>query len=95
MVGWNYRLVGAPDPIVTANLRWLAGYRHPRHDLPDVGEVLRRVFVTPTPLMAGRGLWRGVSSNLRFGWPSGSAGVMSMGRSRSFSYAGDRAVAKE
>ena len=53
MVGWNYRLVGAPDPIVTANLRWLAGYRHPRHDLPDVREVLRRVFVTPTPLMAG------------------------------------------
>jgi hypothetical protein len=29
MVGWNYRLVGVPDPIVTANLRWLAGYRHP------------------------------------------------------------------
>ena len=67
MVGWNYRLVGVPDPIVTANLRWLAEYRHPRHDLPDVGEVLRRVFVTPTPLMAGRDLWRGVSSNLRSG----------------------------
>jgi hypothetical protein len=75
MVGWNYRLVGVPDPIVTANLRWLAGYRHPRHDLPDVREVLRRVFVTPTPLMAGTAaagdpiavlpvlfhlLWRGV-----------------------------------
>ena len=74
-VGWNYRLVGVPDPIVTANLRWLAGYRHPRHDLPDVREVLRRVFVTPTPLMAGTAaagdpiavlpvlfhlLWRGV-----------------------------------
>ena len=62
MVGWNYRLVGVPDPIVTANLRWLAGYRHPRHDLPDVGEVLRRVFVTPTPLMAGRDLWRSVQA---------------------------------
>ncbi len=75
LVGWNYRLVGVPDPIVTANLRWLAGYRHPRHDLPDVREVLRRVFVTPTPLMAGTAaagdpiavlpvlfhlLWRGV-----------------------------------
>jgi hypothetical protein len=75
MVGWNYRLVGVPDPIVTANLRWLAGYRHPRHDLPDVREVLRRVFATPTPLMAGTAaagdpiavlpvlfhlLWRGV-----------------------------------
>ena len=60
---------------MTANLRWLAEYRHPRHDLPDVREVLRRVFVTPTPLMAGTAaagdpiavlpvlfhlLWRGV-----------------------------------
>ena len=31
---WEYRLAGAPDPIATANLRWLAGYRHPRHRLP-------------------------------------------------------------
>ena len=23
-----------PDPVVTANLRWLAGYRHPRHRPP-------------------------------------------------------------
>ena len=53
LVGWNYRLVGVPDPIVTANLRWLAGYRHPRHHLPGTVEVLRRVFATPTPLMAG------------------------------------------
>jgi len=30
----EYRLAGAPDPIATANLRWLAGYRHPRHRLP-------------------------------------------------------------
>jgi hypothetical protein len=28
------RLLGAPDLVVTANLRWLAGYRHPRHRLP-------------------------------------------------------------
>jgi hypothetical protein len=28
-VGWEYRLVGAADEIVTANVRWLAGYRHP------------------------------------------------------------------
>jgi hypothetical protein len=28
LVGWEYRLVGAPDPIATANLRWLSGYRH-------------------------------------------------------------------
>ena len=39
--------------LVTANLRWLAGYRHPRHHLPGTVEVLRRVFATPMPLMAG------------------------------------------
>jgi len=27
-VGWGYRRVGVPDPVFTANLRWLAGYRH-------------------------------------------------------------------
>ena len=25
LVGWEYRLLGTPDPVVTANLRWLAG----------------------------------------------------------------------
>ena len=29
-VGWDYRLVHEPDPVVMANVRWLAGYRHPR-----------------------------------------------------------------
>lgn len=53
VLGWSYRLVGAPDPVVTANLRWLAGYRHPRHDLLGVSEMLRRVFAKPAPLMAG------------------------------------------
>jgi len=53
LVGWEYRLLGAADALVTANLRWLAGYRHPRHHLPGTVEVLRRVFATPTPLMAG------------------------------------------
>ena len=38
---------------MTANLRWLAGYRHPRHHLAETVDVLRRVFATPTPLMAG------------------------------------------
>ena len=50
--GWQYRLRGAADALVTANLRWLAGYQHPRHHLPETVVVLRRVFATPTPLMA-------------------------------------------
>jgi len=53
LAGWEYRLLGAADALVTANLRWLAGYRHSRHHLPGTDEVLRRVFATPTPLMAG------------------------------------------
>ena len=40
LVGWEYRLVGAADAVVTSNLRWLAGYRHPRHRLPAVAAAL-------------------------------------------------------
>lgn len=29
-VGWEFCRVGAMDAVRTANLRWLAGYRHPR-----------------------------------------------------------------
>ena len=53
MWGWEYRLVGAADEIVTANVRWLAGYQHPRHDQPGPADVLRRVFAIAAPLMAG------------------------------------------
>lgn len=52
-LGWEYRLVGASDPIVTANLRWLSGYRHPRHELPVLAAALRVAFAEPVPLMAG------------------------------------------
>ena len=30
-----------------------AGYRHPRHDLPDVAAALQAAFAAPTGLMAG------------------------------------------
>jgi hypothetical protein len=53
LAGWEYRLLGEVDALVAANLRWLAGYRHPRHHLAETVDVLRRVFATPTPLMAG------------------------------------------
>ncbi len=29
-VGWGYRRVGVADPVLTANVRWLSGYRHRR-----------------------------------------------------------------
>jgi hypothetical protein len=36
------------------NVRWLAGYRHPRPRLPDVAEALSTVFAQPLALMDGR-----------------------------------------
>jgi hypothetical protein len=53
LAGWEYELRGAPDPVVTANLRWLAGYRHPRHRVPGTAAVLREAFAAPAPLMSG------------------------------------------
>jgi hypothetical protein len=53
LAGWEYRLAGALDPVTTANLRWLAGYRHPRCCVPASAEVLRAAFAEPVPLMEG------------------------------------------
>jgi hypothetical protein len=36
LIGWDYRLAGAPDTVATANLRWLSGYRHHRYGVPPV-----------------------------------------------------------
>ena len=52
-VGWRYRLVHAPDEFLVANVRWLAGYRHPRHHRPEVAARLTESFARPRPLMAG------------------------------------------
>lgn len=52
-LGWEYRLAGAADPIRTANLRWLAGYRHPRYRIEAAGTVLLEAFTAPLPLLAG------------------------------------------
>ncbi len=53
VAGWEYRLAGAADPVVAANVRWLAGYRHPRHHRGEPAAGLRQVFAAPAPLMAG------------------------------------------
>src|SRR5258706_200325 len=55
LAGWEYELRGAADPVVTANLRWLAGYRHPRYEVPATAGVLRQVFAAGAPLMSGAG----------------------------------------
>jgi hypothetical protein len=53
LVGWRYEVAGSPVPVVVGTVRWLSGYRHPRHDLPDEAAALQVAFAAPTPLMAG------------------------------------------
>jgi hypothetical protein len=52
-VGWQYRRLGALDLVRSANLRWLAGYRHPR--CRDAGRALAllEAFDSSAPLMDG------------------------------------------
>lgn len=37
---WSFRLVHELEPVLAANVRWLSGYRHPRHGDPDLGPLL-------------------------------------------------------
>lgn len=53
LLGWQYRRVGGPDLVRTANVRWLSGYRQPRHAQPALAAVLREVFTAPTGLLVG------------------------------------------
>lgn len=55
-VGWEYRLVHEPDPVLMANVRWLAGYRHPRCLRPTVATAAPAVFAEPTALVDGAAL---------------------------------------
>jgi hypothetical protein len=52
-VGWRYRRVGAVDPVLAANVRWLAGYRHRRCLHAERADRLRASFATPRPLAEG------------------------------------------
>lgn len=51
-VGWSYRRVGALDPVLAANLRWLSGYRQLYCLSPDHDVALRRAFALAAPLLA-------------------------------------------
>jgi hypothetical protein len=50
-VGWAYQRVGAVDPVLAANLRWLSDYKHPRTLNPGHASVLKTTFAQPAPLM--------------------------------------------
>ncbi|MEU7004342.1 TnsA-like heteromeric transposase endonuclease subunit [Nonomuraea sp. NPDC046570] len=52
-VGWRFHRTGGPPAVAAANVRWLAGYRHPRCFRADVAEALTAVFAESGPLLAG------------------------------------------
>jgi len=54
LAGWGFRRVGVPDPVLAANVAWLARYRHPRcGGWPGLARLLQEIFAEPAPLMAG------------------------------------------
>src|SRR5260370_7147086 len=51
LLGWQYAVWGSAGPVRAANLRWLAGYRHPRGHHPPAPGSLRQAFARPPALM--------------------------------------------
>lgn len=51
--GWEFCRTGGPPPVRAANVRWLAGYRHPRCLRTGLARKLLEVFTQPAPLLAG------------------------------------------
>src|SRR5260370_26294215 len=41
---WSFRLVHELEPVLGANVRWLSGYRHPRHGDRSLGPALLQSF---------------------------------------------------
>lgn len=53
-IGWSYRRLPPLDEALAANLKWLAGYRHPRHrGRTGLLEAVVDVFARPRPLVEG------------------------------------------
>ncbi|WP_434095590.1 TnsA-like heteromeric transposase endonuclease subunit [Streptomyces goshikiensis] len=53
-VGWTYRRLTPLEPVLAANLRWLAGYRHPRNQVrPALTASVLDAFACPRPLIEG------------------------------------------
>ncbi|MFD9564932.1 TnsA-like heteromeric transposase endonuclease subunit [Streptomyces sp. NPDC059994] len=53
LAGWSFRRVGLIDPVLLANVKWLAGYRHPSNQQNQVARELEEAFAQPMPLLAG------------------------------------------
>jgi hypothetical protein len=52
-VGWDFVRVGTPDAVLMANVRWLAGYRHPRLQNAEVAGRVLEVFAEGASLLTG------------------------------------------
>ncbi|MFI0577602.1 TnsA-like heteromeric transposase endonuclease subunit [Streptomyces tendae] len=53
-VGWTYRRIPPLDDVLAANLKWLAGYRHPRNaGRPGLMTAVVEAFMRPRPLIEG------------------------------------------
>jgi len=53
-VGWTYQRLAPLDPVLEANLRWLAGYRHPRNQgTPALTAAVLAAFAQPKPMIEG------------------------------------------
>jgi hypothetical protein len=50
---WSFRLVHEPDPVLVGNVRWLSGFRHPRHRGGPWTSELTAAFAEPRALIAG------------------------------------------
>ncbi|MFD3735124.1 TnsA-like heteromeric transposase endonuclease subunit [Streptomyces sp. NPDC058632] len=52
--GWSYRRLEPLEKTLSANLKWLTGYRHPRNaGPPRLAAAVREVFAQPRPLIEG------------------------------------------
>lgn len=52
--GWTYRRLAPLDGVLAANLKWLAGYRHPRNaGRPGLTHAVVEAFARPRPLIEG------------------------------------------
>ncbi|WP_329449447.1 TnsA-like heteromeric transposase endonuclease subunit [Streptomyces sp. NBC_01724] len=55
-IGWAYRRLFPLDDVPAANLKWLAGYRHPRNaSRPGLMPAVVEAFARPRPLIEGAG----------------------------------------
>jgi len=51
--GWEFRRAGELRPVLAANMRWLAGYRHPRVGASPLTGRVTECFSSPLPLFEG------------------------------------------